>query len=100
MDILLHRVAQSASPAPVGEPRTPALQGFAGTPRALHASHRNAFVTAFVQGTLGTNWGFDVRSALLTFAMLIGVIMCGLGVYSVDASDHQPVDGYGVVARR
>jgi hypothetical protein len=30
--------------------------------------------------------------------MIIAVVMCGLGVYSVDASTHQPVDGYGVVA--
>ncbi len=47
---------------------------------------------------LGQIGVFDVRSALLTFAMLIGVMLCGLGVYSVDASGHQPVDGYGVVA--
>jgi hypothetical protein len=40
-----------------------------------------------------------VRAALLCFAMLTAIIVCGLGVYSSDASDQSAVvDGYGVVA--
>jgi hypothetical protein len=31
--------------------------------------------------------------------MLIAILMCGLGVYSVDAGDQIVIDGYGVVAR-
>jgi hypothetical protein len=30
--------------------------------------------------------------------MLVAIVLCGLGVYSVDASDQMVVDGYGVVA--
>lgn len=31
--------------------------------------------------------------------MLLAIVVCGLGVYSVDASSDVVVDGYGVVAR-
>lgn len=40
-----------------------------------------------------------MRAALLSIAMLIGIIFCGFGVYSVDAGDQIAVDGYGVSAR-
>ena len=39
-----------------------------------------------------------VRSALLFFAMLSAIVMCGFGIYSADAGDHLVVDGYGVIA--
>ncbi len=39
-----------------------------------------------------------MRAALLSFAMLMAIIFCGLGVYSVDAGDQIAVDGYGVSA--
>ena len=39
-----------------------------------------------------------VKSALLFFAMLSAIVMCGFGIYSADAGDHQVVDGYGVIA--
>jgi hypothetical protein len=39
-----------------------------------------------------------LRAALLCFAMLTAIIVCGLGVYSSDASDQAVVDGYGVIA--
>lgn len=40
----------------------------------------------------------NLRAALLTFAMLVGLTLCGFGVYTVDAGDQTVVDGYGVVA--
>ncbi len=40
-----------------------------------------------------------VKSALLFFAMLSVIVMCGFGIYSADAGDHVVVDGYGVVAQ-
>jgi len=40
-----------------------------------------------------------MRAALLSIAMLIAIVFCGLGVYSVDAGDQLVVDGYGVSSR-
>ncbi|MGD9914866.1 MAG: hypothetical protein AB7S80_12355 [Rhizobiaceae bacterium] len=40
-----------------------------------------------------------MKAALLTFAMLSAIVVCGLGIYSADAAtDHAVVDGYGVTA--
>ena len=39
-----------------------------------------------------------VKSTLLLFAMLSGIVMWGFGIYSADAGDQRVVDGYGVVA--
>ena len=39
-----------------------------------------------------------MRSTIICFVMLLAITICGLGVYSVDASDESVVDGYGVVA--
>jgi len=39
-----------------------------------------------------------LRTALLSFAMLIALTLFGFGVYTVDAGDQAVVDGYGVVA--
>jgi len=39
-----------------------------------------------------------LKSALLSFAMLSAIVLCGFGIYSADAGDHRVVDGYGVVA--
>jgi hypothetical protein len=40
-----------------------------------------------------------VKAALLSCAMLAAIIVCGVGIYSVDASaGHVPVDGYGISA--
>lgn len=41
-----------------------------------------------------------VKIALLTFAMLSGIVLGGIGIYSADAaSGHAVVDGYGVTSR-
>lgn len=40
-----------------------------------------------------------VKAALLSFAMLSAIVVCGIGIYAADASsDHAVVDGYGVGA--
>lgn len=39
-----------------------------------------------------------LKSALLFFAMLSAIVLCGFGIYSADAGDQRVVDGYGVVA--
>lgn len=42
-----------------------------------------------------------VKAALLSFVMLSGLLVWGVGVYSADASSHhQVVDGYGVISAR
>ena len=42
-----------------------------------------------------------VKAALLTLAMLAGIAMFGIGIYSADASaGHAVVDGYGVTSAR
>ena len=39
----------------------------------------------------------SVKAALLSFAMLSAIVLCGLGIYSADAANnHNAVDGYGV----
>jgi len=41
-----------------------------------------------------------VKAAILCFAMVAGICICGIGIYSADAStNHFAVDGYGVSAR-
>ncbi|AZO64435.1 hypothetical protein EOC93_30115 [Mesorhizobium sp. M6A.T.Ce.TU.002.03.1.1] len=41
----------------------------------------------------------SVKAALLSFAMLSAIVLCGLGTYSGDAAaNHNAVDGYGVTA--
>lgn len=41
----------------------------------------------------------SVKAALLSFAMLSAIVICGLGIYAADASNnHNAVDGYGVTA--
>lgn len=41
-----------------------------------------------------------VKAAFLTFAMIAAICVCGIGIYSADASTgHVAVDGYGIVAR-
>jgi len=38
-----------------------------------------------------------VKAALLCFAMLAAICVCGAGIYSADASSgHAVVDGYGI----
>lgn len=38
-----------------------------------------------------------VNAALLSFAMIAAIFLCGVGIYSADASGgHVVVDGYGV----
>ena len=40
-----------------------------------------------------------VKTALLSFAMLSAIALCGFGIYAADAaSGHAVVDGYGVTA--
>lgn len=40
-----------------------------------------------------------MKAALLSFAMLSAIALCGVGIYAADAaSQHRAVDGYGVVA--
>ncbi|TIS97066.1 MAG: hypothetical protein E5W72_06025 [Mesorhizobium sp.] len=41
----------------------------------------------------------SVKAALLSFAMLSAIVLCGLGTYAGDAANnHNAVDGYGVTA--
>lgn len=41
----------------------------------------------------------SVKAALLSFAMLSAIALCGFGIYTADASnEHNAVDGYGVTA--
>ena len=43
----------------------------------------------------------SVKAALLSFAMLAAIVVCGVGIYAADAANnHNAVDGYGVVAAR
>lgn len=40
-----------------------------------------------------------VKAALLSFAMLSGIVLWGAGIYAADAANgHLVVDGYGVTA--
>ena len=42
-----------------------------------------------------------MKAALLSFAMLAAIVVCGVGIYAADAANnHNAVDGYGVVAAR
>lgn len=48
-----------------------------------------------------STWVTSVKAALLSLAMLCALVVCGIGIYSADASNnHYAVDGYGVVAAR
>jgi hypothetical membrane protein len=41
----------------------------------------------------------SVKAALLSFAMVSAIVLCGLGIYAADAANnHNAVDGYGVTA--
>lgn len=40
-----------------------------------------------------------MKAAFLCFAMLAAICVCGIGIYSADAStNHAVIDGYGVSA--
>lgn len=40
-----------------------------------------------------------LKTALLSFAMLSAIALCGVGIYAADAaSGHAVVDGYGITA--
>ncbi|WP_281406251.1 hypothetical protein [Aquamicrobium sp. LC103] len=42
-----------------------------------------------------------MKAALLSFFMLTGIIMWGVGIYSADAAgDHVGTDGYGISLTR
>lgn len=42
-----------------------------------------------------------MKAALLSFAMLSAIVVCGVGIYAADAANnHNAVDGYGVVSAR
>jgi hypothetical protein len=42
-----------------------------------------------------------VKAALLSFAMMSAIVLCGFGIYSAGASANDAViDGYGVTASR
>ena len=60
----------------------------------------NAFVTVTMQSFRRLEPEMNsVKAALLSFAMLSAIVLCGLGIYSADAANnHHAVDGYGVVA--
>jgi hypothetical protein len=68
--------------------------GFKTTASAQQNRNRRAVNTD--QPTIES---LSVRATLLCFAMLLAIVVFGVGVYSVDASDETVVDGYGVVAR-
>ena len=42
-----------------------------------------------------------VKAALLSFAMMSAIVLCGFGIYTASASaKHAVIDGYGVTASR
>jgi hypothetical protein len=42
-----------------------------------------------------------VKAALLSFAMMSAIGLCGFGIYSASAlAKHTAIDGYGVTASR
>ncbi|WP_353647059.1 hypothetical protein [Mesorhizobium sp. WSM2240] len=42
-----------------------------------------------------------MKAALLSFAMMSAIVLCGFGIYTATASaDHVVIDGYGVTASR
>lgn len=42
-----------------------------------------------------------MKAAIFSFAMIAVICVCGIGIYSADASSgHVAVDGYGVIAKQ
>lgn len=42
-----------------------------------------------------------VKAALLSFAMMSAIVLCGFGIYSAGAAGgHAVIDGYGVTTSR
>ena len=42
-----------------------------------------------------------VKAAFFTIATVAAICICGIGIYSADAStNHAVVDGYGVIAQQ
>lgn len=40
-----------------------------------------------------------MKAALLSFAMIAAICVCGVGIYAADAANgHAVVDGYGITA--
>jgi len=40
-----------------------------------------------------------MKAALLSFAMIAAICVCGVGIYAADAANgHSVVDGYGITA--
>jgi hypothetical protein len=40
-----------------------------------------------------------VKAALLSFAMMSAIVLCGFGIYTASAlAKHTAIDGYGVTA--
>ena len=61
---------------------------------------RNRLVTKNVHGLQEARTEMSpLKSALLSFAMLSAIVVCGIGIYAADAaSGHAVIDGYGITA--
>ena len=48
---------------------------------------------------MGASTGMNtLKAAFFTFATIAAICICGVGIYSADAStNHAVVDGYGVI---
>jgi hypothetical protein len=61
----------------------------------------NRKVTLTVQTYRSPTEMTPVKAALLSFAMMSAIVLCGFGIYSASASaKHAAIDGYGVTASR
>jgi hypothetical protein len=61
----------------------------------------NRKVTLTVQIYRSSTEMTPVKAALLSFAMMSAIVLCGFGIYSAGASANDAViDGYGVTASR
>lgn len=61
----------------------------------------NRKVTLTVQTYRSPTEMTPVKAALLSFAMMSAIVLCGFGIYTASASaKHAAIDGYGVTASR
>lgn len=61
----------------------------------------NRKVTLTVQTYQSSTEMTPVKAALLSFAMMSAIVLCGFGIYSASAlAKHTAIDGYGVTASR
>jgi hypothetical protein len=67
----------------------------------IGSSGGNRKVTLTVQTYRSPTEMTPVKAALLSFAMMSAIVLCGFGIYSAGASANDAViDGYGVTVSR